>query len=281
MSFGVSAMSLNPGASAKELTWNFGLSSDYLWRGITFSKHKPIFRGGMDYKGKNLTLGTSVSTSQGYGSRPKVVASDESSAVDAEGNPVIENGVENVLYGQYVFPLGGKWSAQVGTLFFYYPFNWDHSYGRAYVGLSWDKVTLQVGQVNYGRSLLNSENASLEYVLTFPIWRFNVMVIGEEDHFLTGGYQYYQVQTKIPFPESWELPDDFNLGVSVGYAIYDDDEKQGYEDYYNYMLSLNRSVKGFKGSVFVSRTNRKTFNPDGNGEDAGDNTVGFSVGKTF
>ena len=78
-SVGVAQETSTTSTTTSNLTGVFGASTDYLWRGITFSEHKPIIRGGMNYSVDGLNLGAWVSTSQGYGSSLKGEGNDATS----------------------------------------------------------------------------------------------------------------------------------------------------------------------------------------------------------
>ena len=260
-------------AEKKKLTGGFGAATDYLWRGITFSNHKPIVKGGIDFSYKGLSLGNWVSTSQGWGS-----SSEES-----------ENGLENALYGKYSLSFANNLSGHVGAIYFYYPHNEQARYGRVYVGLKWKDnsgkhhVTLEVGAWDYEAKSGPGESDSLEYRMKASLGPIHLMAIWEEDHFLGTGYQYYQAQTEIGAPKEWEFPEDFCLGVTLGYANYDDEANFGTTSYFHYLFSLNRVVDGFRTSLFFSDTTREAPSGPipGSGGVYKDETIGLSFLKTF
>ena len=271
------------GWAGKKLTGGFGASTDYLWRGITFSNHKPIVKGGIDFAHRGLSLGAWVSTSQGYGSSKLTVRGENESPLKSD-----ENGLENALYGKYSLSLANHWSAHLGAIYFYYPHNIAARYGRIYLGVKWkdtsgkNHVSLEAGTWDYAAESGPAESESIEYRLRATVGLFHFMAILEEDHFAVGsGYQYYQIRTLLGPPKSWDLPEDFCLGVTLGYANYENEENVSWTSYFHYILSLNREVDGFKTSLFYSDTNRDAV-PQTNSLPGGtDRTVGLSFLKTF
>ena len=256
------SLGLSLQASAN-LTGGVRLSSDYIWRGISFSNHKPVLQGGMDYTADSFNFGIWTITSQGYGS----------------SSPEAEDGIENDFYGKYSIPLGGDWSIHAGFIYFYYPHNRLTRYGRSYVGLKWRNFIFEAGGVDYEATDFLSGSDSSDYRLMFSLGSFKFLLIDEEDFFLKGShYNYYQVQTELYPPGSWGFPEDFCLGVSLGYTKNADEEKAKETSYYNLLLSLNRKIDDITASIFVNQTDRRNPITD---EKMPDNTLGFSFGKNF
>ena len=274
--------------TTSNLTGVFGASTDYLWRGITFSEHKPIIRGGMNYSTDGLNLGAWVSTSQGYGSSLKGEGNDATSD---------ENGLENFLAGRYTLNLTGAVSTYVGFDYFYYPFNKSSRYGRNYIGTAWTgedmNVAFEVSSWDYGVSSWPSDFDSMDFRVMASMMGVNLMVISEEDHFSSGSaYQYYQVSTDLKPPMSWEFPEDLFLGVVLGYADYSKEDKvknadtevttgMGTTSYFHYMLSVNRNIGDYTASIFFSDTTREVAEGGTPLSGDTDRTVGFSFLRAF
>ena len=273
--------------TTSNLTGVFGASTDYLWRGITFSEHKPIIRGGMNYFTDGLNLGAWVSSSQGYGSSLNGEGSDATSD---------ENGLENFLAARYTFNLTGAVSTYVGSDYFYYPFSKSARYGRNYIGAAWTgedmNMAFEVSSWDYGVSSWPSDFDSMDYRVMASMMGVNLMAISEEDHFSTGSaYQYYQVSTDLKPPISWEFPEDLSLGVVLGYADYAKEDRvenvdgvkmgMGTTSYLYYMLSVNRNIGDYTASIFFSDTTREVAEGGTPLPGDTDRTVGLSFLRAF
>ena len=226
----------------QEKNWsaNIGATSDYLWRGMSFSDQKPAVRGGLDYDNEDgLSVGTWLSQSQGYG-----------------------DGLEIDFYGGHTVPINDDWSVQVGGIKYYYPNDETANYGRAYVGGTWKNVTVQVSRWDYG---------STEYRIMTSFKGTKFMVIYDEDYFAAdSSYTYYMAK------RSFALNDGVNLGVEAGYVRQGNEKNAGTSHYYHYRLSLDKTIKGFETSLFYNNTDRRNSNTN---QSKGDDTIGLSVLK--
>ena len=267
----------------------FGAATDYLWRGMTFSEHKPVVKGGMNYNSPmGLNLGAWVSTSQGYGSSYKTstILPDPNNEEAPPKNENEENGLETFLSAKYNLTLGESFSIHLGSEYFYYTTNSQHRYGRSYAGLNWKtdlfKATLEAGSWDYASKTWPSDSDSLDYRVMLSVMNVHLMAIMEEDHFANEtGYQYYEARTTLTPPEILKLTD-CNFGITLGYADYENEQNAGWSSYFQYMLSLNKSVDSdFNVSLFFSDTTRE--NVEGGIPISGgtDRTVGLSFAKMF
>jgi len=92
-------------ASPHSLTANVGMASDYVFRGISQTNHKPAIQGGFDY-----------SHSSGF------YAGTWASNVDWV-SPALkdDNSMEWDFYAGYAGSINDDWSYNVGALYYYYP----------------------------------------------------------------------------------------------------------------------------------------------------------------
>ena len=236
--------------STTSLTGGFGASTDYLWRGITFSEHKPVIRGGMDYKNGGMNLGAWVSTSQGQGA--------------SETNA--ENGIETIFSVKYTFYSGDNTSTYIGSNYFYYPLNEEARYGRNYLGTTWYtnrmdpdamKISFEVGAWDHNgiNGYWPTATDGLEFRLTTSIMGVDMMALWEDKAPNKSDYQYYEASTKVGAPMSWGIPEDFSLGLLVGYSAFSNEKEAGTTSYSHYMVSANRNINEYEASIFFSDTN--------------------------
>lgn len=223
---------------------NFTASTNYLWRGKSYSENRPVIQGGMDYERGSFSGGTWISSSQGNG---------------GEDN----NGVEADFYGRYTHKLGRDWFAHVGGITYHYPHKGSDTYGRWYGGIGCKHVTLEYSRWDYN---------STEYRLLADLKGYELMIIFEDDYFNEGEYTYYSLD------KTFSAGKMMSLGVHLGYTDRGNETAAGWTSHYDYMLSLNQEIKkNFTATVFYSDTDRERI---GKGH-IDDSTVGFAVAKTW
>jgi uncharacterized protein (TIGR02001 family) len=93
-------------ASPHTLTTNFGLYTDYIFRGISYAKEQGSVQGSVDYSHAN-----------------GIYAGVWSSNVDADIYAINGNTMEIDIYGGYVHSFSPDLSLNLGALYYYYPNN--------------------------------------------------------------------------------------------------------------------------------------------------------------
>ncbi len=96
-------------ASEHVVTYNLGVTSDYVFRGISQSRNKPAVSGGMDY--------TNTSTGLYAGTWASTISWVNDSTTGGFGN----TNFELDLYGGKRGEVGGGLSYDVGGIYYYYP----------------------------------------------------------------------------------------------------------------------------------------------------------------
>lgn len=128
-----SVMAADAPASPHTFTGNFGITTDYVFRGISQTQHKPAVSGGFDYShASGIYLGTWLSNQ---------------SWVVAAGPYKTSSSLEADLYGGYK-GTAGDIGYDLGAITYYYP--GDDVAGavspdttEVYMGLSWKMLTLK------------------------------------------------------------------------------------------------------------------------------------------
>lgn len=124
-----------PAPEAKPFTANVGIVSDYVFRGISQTQHKPAIQGGFDYAhSSGLYVGTWASNVNW---------------VSATGNK-LDNSMEWDIYGGFKGAFADDFSYDVGVLEYYYPGTFTNAAGIAnanstevYASLGWKFITLK------------------------------------------------------------------------------------------------------------------------------------------
>lgn len=133
------AIAADAPASPHTVTGNIGLTSDYIFRGVTQTQHTPAIQGGFDYSHTSgIYLGTWASNVSWV----------------SEGIPggyKDNNSMEIDLYGGYKGSLGDV-GYDVGVIHYYYPGSnisgaTDPDTTEVYVGASWKYVSLKYSHV--------------------------------------------------------------------------------------------------------------------------------------
>ena len=133
--FAEDAPAAAPAPEAKPFTANVGLTTDYIFRGISQSQHKPAIQGGFDYAHESgLYVGT-------WASNVNWVA--------AQGVK-FDNSMEWDIYGGFKGTFADDFSYDVGILEYYYPGTFTHTAGLAdanstevYGAIGWKFLTLK------------------------------------------------------------------------------------------------------------------------------------------
>ena len=149
-------------APAYTITGNFGIYSQYVFRGLTQTDRKPAFQGGFDFAHSNgIYLGT-------WGSNISWL--HDLGVVNHGG------GLEWDLYGGYRYAINDDWGVDVGLLYYYYPGSYAAGVTKpdtteVYVAGSWKWVSLKYSHsVDDTFGVPNSKNTwYLDLSANYPI----------------------------------------------------------------------------------------------------------------
>lgn len=166
-----------------DLSANIGVTSNYVWRGLTQTSDTSAISGGLDYShSSGLYVGTWTSN------------------VDFGGNAVSDKGYELDLYGGYA----GSYKDlgyDVGYIRYTYPVQDGYNFGEYYLSGSYKFLT-----VKYSSQSSKSENHYIEAAASFDLPK------GSSLGLHVGSYKYEGETTK-DYSVSLSK-DDFTLTVS-------------------------------------------------------------------
>jgi uncharacterized protein (TIGR02001 family) len=203
---GVAMLGLSSIAAA-EVSTNIGVTSNYIWRGMTQSDNSTAFSGGIDWSGETgLYAGTWLSE-----------AWDD---------------YELDLYGGYAGE-AGDFGYDAGLIYYAYSSDSDSDFSEIYVNGSWQFLS-----------------AGFAYVISAD----DAVEVVEED------YYYY-------LGASFDLPQDFSLGLTVGFVEPDGDGDEDGEDFTHYQVDLTKAAGDF-GDVTFSLSDTDMDDTDAAGEDS-------------
>jgi uncharacterized protein (TIGR02001 family) len=193
--------------AAAEVSTNIGVTSNYIWRGMTQSGNSTAFSGGIDWSGETgLYAGTWLSE-----------AWDD---------------YELDLYGGYAGE-AGDFGYDAGLIYYSYSSDSDSDFSELYINGSWQFLSA-------GFAYVISADDAVEAV--------------EED------YYYY-------LGASFDLPQDFSLGLTVGFVEPDGDGDDDADDFTHYQVDLTKATGDF-GDVTLSLSDTDLDDTDAAGEDA-------------
>jgi len=246
-------------ASSHTVTGNFGLVSDYRFRGISQSWGQPAVQGGIDYthaSGFYLGNWNSSISSNSYNNGASL---------------------EMDLYGGYRFEPAKDWTVDIGVLRYQYPGARLNSAPATPTGEKYDNTEVYVGLTQ------GPFNAKLSYAMT--------------DYFglnsTTAGYAYWSAlpargdskgTTYLDLNYNADMGNQLTLGLHAGYTAVRNYSELSYADY---KVSLAKEVGGFNLGLAVVGSNADTaFYQAGNSaglnpQKLGKTTAVLSVGKTF
>ncbi|MCU7933948.1 MAG: TorF family putative porin [Candidatus Thiodiazotropha sp. (ex Dulcina madagascariensis)] len=203
---GVAVLGFSSIAKA-EISTNFGVTSNYVWRGLTQSDNSTSFSGGLDWSGETgLYAGAWIAE-----------AWDD---------------FELDLYGGYTGEVG-DFGYDAGLIYYAYSSDAEANFAEVYVSGSWQFLS-----------------AGLSYAMAAE----DAVEAVEED-------LYYYLGA------SFDLPQDFSIGLTVGFAEPDGDGDQDAEDYTHYQLDLTKATGDF-GDLTLSLSDTDLDGTDAAGEDA-------------
>jgi uncharacterized protein (TIGR02001 family) len=229
------------------VTYNMGVTSDYVFRGISQSRNSPAVSGGVDYAHSptGLYLGVWTSTIKW------VNDGDAKTSITERSNTPMEVDV----YGGIKGDIGGGLSYDVGGIYYYYPM---HKLGSAP-----DANTLEVyGKVGYGPAYFK-----VNYALT------DAFAMGD-----TAGSYYLDAGADLPLMEG------LVANAHYGYFVF---TKGGSSvanaDYQDWKLGLTKDLgSGLSGAVAATGTdaNKTAWNFNSTGYLGGTKFIA-SLTKTF
>ncbi|MBT3094606.1 MAG: TorF family putative porin [Candidatus Thiodiazotropha sp. (ex Lucina pensylvanica)] len=203
---GVAMLGLSSIAAA-EVSTNIGVTSNYIWRGLTQTGNSTALSGGFDWSGESgLYAGTWLSE-----------AWDD---------------YELDLYGGYAGEVG-DFGYDVGLIHYAYSSDAESDFTELAVSGSWQFLT---AGLNY---VFSAEDA--------------VEVIEEDLYYYLGA--------------SFDLPQDFSIGLTVGFVEPDGDGDDDFEDYTHYQVDLTKPTGDF-GDVTLSVSDTDLDDTDAAGEDS-------------
>ena len=220
------------------LTGNFGIYSQYIFRGLTQTDEKPAFQGGFDYTNKNgLYIGT-------WGSN---ISWLHDSGVCAHGCSL-----EWDIYGGWRYAFNDDWGMDLGVYYYWYPGSYNPGVTNPdttelYIAGSWKWASLK-----YSYSVSNTfgvpDNAwYLDLTANYPIndqWTLNAHV---------GRQEYLGSQSGVS--NSVFNYTDWKLGVTYAFSgwnigAYWSDTNANKSVY----TIAGRNIGQSTGTVFIQKT---------------------------
>lgn len=167
-----------PPAATSPVTGNFGLTTDYIFRGVSQTQHKPAVQGGLDYS---------------HASGIYVGAWASNVSWVKEGGFKDNSSLEVDLYGGYKGS-SGDFGYDLGVITYYYPGDQkagatDPDTTEVYVGGSWKYVSLK-----YSRA-----------VSDYFIGWGGVGGLGVSANQKTKGSDYLDLSVNYPLAEGWTI----------------------------------------------------------------------------
>ena len=220
------------------ITGNFGIYSQYVFRGLTQTDQKPAFQGGFDYANTNgIYLGT-------WGSN---ISWLHDAGVCNHGCSL-----EWDLYGGWKYAINDDWGTDIGVLYYYYPGSYvggatNPDTTEVYGAVSWKWVSLKYSYSVDHTFGVPDTAGYLDLSANYPIndaWTLNAHV----------GRQDYQGSTNGVSNNVFDYTD-WKLGVTwvvAGYnigAYYTDTNAKDA----GYTLA-GRNIGKATGTVFLQKT---------------------------
>jgi uncharacterized protein (TIGR02001 family) len=229
-----------PAAPAPDytLTGNFGIYSQYVFRGLTQTDQKPAFQGGFDYTHKSgIYLGT-------WGSN---ISWLHDAGVCNHGCSL-----EWDLYGGWRYAFNDDWGMDIGLLYYYYPGSYVSGVTKpdtteVYIAGSWKWVSLKYSY-SVDHTFGVPDNAwYLDLSANYPItdaWTFNAHIGRQDYQGSTAG-----VSNSILNYTDWKLGVTYAVsGWNFG-AYYTDTNANS-----SVYTLAGRDISKSTGTVFVQKT---------------------------
>ena len=223
------------------ITGNFGIYSQYVFRGVSQTNEKPAVQGGFDLAHKSgLYVGTWLSNISWL----------------SDANPAVSASLEWDMYGGYKYAFNDDWGIDVGVLYYYYPGSYVSGATKPnttelYVAGSWKWASLKYSHsVDDTFAVPNSKNSwYLDLSANYPIndvWTLNAHV----------GRQEYKGSTN---------------GINNGDFL----------NYTDWKLGVTWLVAGYNVGAYYSDTNAKDSGYTIAGRNIGKSTGTVFIQKTF
>ncbi len=197
------------------VTYNMGVTTDYVFRGISQSRSAPAFSAGVDYSHSptGLYLGTWASTINWVNDVAQANSLDAKTPFELD------------LYGGLKGEIAKDLTYDVGAIYYYYPSEKISTLG--------DKISANTLET-YGQIGLGPAYAKLSYALT--------------EAFNTGkaGTMYFDTGANLP------IGDGLVANVHAGYFYFKGYTDYNYTDF---KVGLTKDFGGILAAVAVSRTN--------------------------
>lgn len=164
----------------------------------------------------------------------------------------------------------GTWLSNVGTGGTEADFYGSYSYSFT------DSFSLSVGGTFYHYTKIGG-NDTMELNMGITLWMFDLSANYIDEYFGSKSSSwYYSISTSYDLIPSQGIA----LGLSVGHTTFDKESLSGSTAYWDYKVSLDRTMDKFTVGLFYTDTNRKTT--DGTTETKVDDGIyGASVSRSF
>lgn len=251
------------------LAYNVGVYSQYIFRGLTQTNHKPAFQGGVDFThSSGLYLGAWGSNiswlTDGTGT-------GETKYYKSGGS------LEMDLYGGYRYSFANGLGIDVGALQYYYP-------GTRMNGVAKANTTEIYGALNYGWV-----QAKISDVVSNAAWGFGKVSTDSNTSDASGTY-YAELNATIPIGDLIGKNAEFMSGFTgiahIGRQDFDAGRTNDDASYTDYKLGLQKAFSnGVNFGAYWTDTNNKytstftTWKYDG--KNIGESTGTVYLQKTF
>lgn len=249
------AIAADAPASPHSVSGNFGLTTDYIFRGVTQTQHKPAVQGGLDYShASGIYLGTWASN-----------VSWVTEALQPSGFKD-NNSMEIDVYGGYKGSLGDV-GYDVGVIHYYYPGSnvtgaTDPDTTEVYVGASWKYVSLKYSHV------------VSDYFIAWGGPSGSGVSFDQK----TKGSNYIDLSVSYPVAETWAL---------LGHYGHQKVKNYGDASYDDWKIGISKDIGYGTVTLAYTDTNAKLTDAGGfdvyrwNGKEVADGRLALSFLKTF
>ena len=221
------------------VTGNFGIYSQYVFRGLTQTDRKPAFQGGFDYT--NNTNGIYLGT---WGSN---ISWLHDSGVCSHGCSL-----EWDLYGGWKYAINDDWGTDLGVLYYYYPGSYadgatNPGTTEIYAAVSWKWVSLKYSYSVDHTFGVPDTAGYIDLSANYPIndaWTFNAHIGRQDYQGSTNG-----VSNNVFDYTDWKLGLTWVVaGYNVGAYYTDTTAKDA-----GYTLA-GRNIGKATGTLFIQKT---------------------------
>jgi uncharacterized protein (TIGR02001 family) len=220
------------------ITGNFGIYSQYVFRGLTQTDRKPAFQGGFDYANTNgIYLGT-------WGSN---ISWLHDAGVCNHGCSL-----EWDIYGGWKYAINDDWGTDIGVLYYYYPGSYIGGVTKpdtteVYGAISWKWVSLKYSYSVDHTFGVPDTAGYIDLSANYPIndaWTFNAHVGRQDYQGSTNG-----VSNDVFDYTDWKLGVTWAInGYNIGAYYTDTNAKDA-----GYTLA-GRNIGKATGTVFLQKT---------------------------